>query len=74
MVRTTLQLDEELLEKALRLSNRKTKRAVIEEALQEYIRNRAYERLRQMVGKVEIDLTPEDLRRMRGCDEPSLSR
>lgn len=69
-----MQLDEELLEKALRLSNRKTKRAVIEEALQEYIRNRAYERLRQMVGKVEIDLTPEDLRRMRGCDEPSLSR
>lgn len=74
MARTTLDLDAKLIGDAMRLANGKTKKAVIEEALQEYIRSRAYERLRQMIGKVELDLTPEDLRRMRGCDDPSLSR
>jgi len=52
----------------MRLADGKTKKAVIEEALQEYVRKRAIEKLRRMIGNYEIDLTLEELRRMRGCE------
>lgn len=64
-MRTTLDLDEKLLEDASRLANGKTKKAVVEEALREFIRRRRIEELRRMIGTDAIDLTPEDLRRMR---------
>jgi len=65
-VRTTLDLDEELLDDAKRLTKAKSKKAVIEQALTELIRARRIEQLRKMVGTDAIDLTLEDLRRMRG--------
>ncbi len=65
-MRTTLDLDEKLIEEASRLSNGKTTKAVVEEALREFIRRRRIEELRRMIGTDAIDLTPEDLRRMRG--------
>ena len=65
-MRTTLDIDEKLLQDASRLTNGKTKKAVIEEALREFIRKRRIEQLRKMVGTDAIDLTVEDLRRMRG--------
>lgn len=64
-MRTTLDLDEKLIEDASRLANGKTKKAVVEEALREFIRRRRIEELRGMIGTDAIDLTPEDLRRMR---------
>ncbi len=67
-MRTTLELDEELLERARRLSGVRTKKGVIEEALREYVRTRATEKLKEMIGTYEIDLTPEELRKMRGCE------
>ena len=73
-MRTTVDLDEELIARAARLSKSKTKKALIEEALAELIRTRSIELLRQMIGNEEyaIDMTPEELRRFRGCDEPDL--
>ena len=65
-MRTTLDLDEQLLADARRLTKSKTKKAVIEEALREFVRARRIEQLRKMIGTDAIDLTPEDLRRMRG--------
>lgn len=65
-MRTTLDLDEELLDDAKRLTKAKSKKAVIEQALTELIRARRIEQLRKMVGTDAIDLTLEDLRRMRG--------
>jgi Arc/MetJ family transcription regulator len=65
-VRITLDLDEELLTEAKRLTKAKSKKAVIEQALSELIRSRRIEQLRRMIGTDAIDLTPEDLRRMRG--------
>jgi Arc/MetJ family transcription regulator len=65
-VRTTLDLDEELLAEAKRLTKAKTKKAVVEEALSELVRARRIEQLRKMLGTDAIDLTPEELRRMRG--------
>jgi Arc/MetJ family transcription regulator len=65
MARTTVDIDEELLEKALAMSEARTKKGVIEESLREYVRHRAIERLRGMLGNFELDLTYEDLMRMR---------
>lgn len=67
-MRTTIEIDEGLMDRAMRLSDGRTKRAVIEEALSEYVRARAIQKLRSMIGNYEIDLTLEELRRMRGCE------
>jgi len=65
MARTTVDIDEELLEKALAVSQARTKKGVIEESLREYVRQRALEHLRGMLGNFELDLTHEQLMRMR---------
>ena len=65
-MRTTLDLDEKLLDDAKRLTKAKSKKEVVEQALSELIRSRRIEELRKMVGTDAIDLTLEDLRRMRG--------
>ncbi len=64
--RLTIEIDEGLMNAALTLSGSHTKKAVVEEALDEYVRHRAIDKLRDMIGTYEIDLTPEELRRMRG--------
>ena len=65
-MRTTLDLDPELMEEARRISNGKSKKAVIEEALREFVNARLRRRLIERIGKWEIDLTLEDLRKLRG--------
>jgi Arc/MetJ family transcription regulator len=65
MARTTVDIDEELLEKALSISAERTKKGVIEESLREYIRRRAIEEFRSMIGNFELGLTLEELARMR---------
>jgi Arc/MetJ family transcription regulator len=65
MARTTVDIDEELLRKALALSEERTKKGVIEESLREYVRHRAIDHLRAMLGNFELDLTYEELMRMR---------
>jgi Arc/MetJ family transcription regulator len=62
----TLEIDDRLMREALEVSGVGTKTGVIEEALREFIRSRRIKQLREMIGTYEIDLTPEDLRRMRG--------
>ena len=65
MARTTVDIDDELLKKALSVSEERTKKGVIEESLREYVRRRAIDEFRSMIGNFELDLTYEDLRRMR---------
>ena len=65
MARTTVDIDEELLKKALAVSEERTKKAVIEESLREYVRRRAIGEFRGMLGNFELDLTYEELMRMR---------
>lgn len=64
--RLTLEIDGELMREALEVSSAGTKTGVIEQALREFVRSQRIEQLRKMIGTYEIDLTPEDLRRMRG--------
>jgi Arc/MetJ family transcription regulator len=65
-MRITVEIDDDLMDEALRVSAIRTKKAAIEEALREFVRRRRIEQLRKMVGTDAIDLTLEDLRRMRG--------
>ena len=65
-MRTTLDLDDKLLEEARRELDGRSKKDVIEEALREFVRTRRRQRTIEMIGTFEIDLTPEDLRKLRG--------
>lgn len=52
---TNLDIDEKLLNDALRIGGNRTKKATVEEALQEYIRRRKQQRILKLFGKVEYD-------------------
>lgn len=67
-MRTTIELDEKLLQEAMIATGRKKKRQIIELALQEVVRQQRLERLRRRLGKTPLTLTVEDLRRMRADD------
>jgi len=60
-----VEIDDTLLEEARRVSGARTKRATIETALRELVRRRKAAELARLGGKVEIALTPRDLRAMR---------
>ena len=65
MARTTVNIDEELMEEALTVSEVSTKKGVIEEALREFVRARRIESLRRRLGNFDLGLTYEELRQMR---------
>lgn len=67
-MRTTIEIDDNLIEEASRLSGLKTKRVVVDEALREFVRARYRQELISMIGSPEfdIDITPEQLDELRG--------
>jgi Arc/MetJ family transcription regulator len=52
---TNLDIDEKLLDEALRIGGNKTKKATVEQALQEYIRRRKQQRILKLFSKIEYD-------------------
>jgi Arc/MetJ family transcription regulator len=50
---TNLSIDPELIERALKLSGQRTKKAVVTMALQEFIARRRQKRLLELMGKLE---------------------
>jgi len=54
-MRTNIEIDDALMAKAQKLSNIKTKKAVVEEALRLYITIENQKKLSLLWGKVEID-------------------
>ena len=52
---TNLAIDDRLLEKALRMGGHRTKRATVNEALEEYIARRKRRSLLKLFGTVEFD-------------------
>ena len=65
-MRTTLDLPEELLAEAMRLSKIETKTKVIVTALEELIRKKKIAALKNYKGKVDLDMDVAALRG-RGC-------
>lgn len=51
-MRTNIEIDERLMREALRASGRRTKRAVVEEALRLLVRTRAQVRIRRLRGQI----------------------
>ena len=64
-MRTTIDLDDDLVREAMDLLGERTKRAVIRRSLEELIRQKRRERLRGKLGKLHLELTLSDLERMR---------
>ena len=52
---TNLQIDEQLIQEALDLGEHRTKRAVVEEALQEYVMRRKQLRVLDLFGTIDYD-------------------
>ena len=64
-MRTTLDLPEDLLKEAMQLSNARTKTSTVILSLQELINKRKIERLRELKGKLDLDIDLDALRRDR---------
>jgi Arc/MetJ family transcription regulator len=67
-MRTLIDIDDELLAKAFEVSEVKTKKALIHEALEEFIKARYREELIERFGKGDLVLTAEELSEIREND------
>jgi Arc/MetJ family transcription regulator len=65
MGKTTVVIDDTLMQRALRVTNLKTKKEVIEKGLRELLRRKNREVLRQELGTFDLDLTREELKKRR---------
>lgn len=63
-MRTNIEIDDELMREALAVSGARTKREVVEQALELLIRISSQEQLRELRGKLVWE---DDLDRMRGA-------
>ena len=52
---TNLDIDHELIQEALKLGGHRTKRAVVEEALQEYVQRRKQLKITELFGTIEYE-------------------
>ncbi len=52
---TNLQIDHDLIQEALKLGEHRTKRAVVEEALREYVQRRKQLKITELFGAIEYD-------------------
>lgn len=52
---TNLDIDKELIQEALKLGGHRTKRAVVEEALQEYVRRRKQLTITELFNTIEYE-------------------
>jgi len=64
-VRTTIDVDEELLKEAMDLLGTKTKREAVRRSLEALVQERRRERLRAKLGEMDLDLSLHSLEEMR---------
>ncbi|MGA1839015.1 MAG: type II toxin-antitoxin system VapB family antitoxin [bacterium] len=69
-MRTTLAINEELLNEAKELSGARTKKEAVEVALEEFIRRRKAKKLLELEGKIELSFTLDNFLRNRKRDVP----
>jgi Arc/MetJ family transcription regulator len=68
MNETTVQIDESLLAEAIKATGAKTKKEAIEAGLKYLVQRKNREALRQELGTFDIDLTLEELERLRNAE------
>lgn len=64
-MKTTVYIDDELLQKAMSAARTKTKKQTIEAGLRELVRQKNLEALKEELGTYDLDLTLEDLGNLR---------
>ncbi|MGA1863772.1 MAG: type II toxin-antitoxin system VapB family antitoxin [bacterium] len=69
-MRTTLAINEELLNEAKELSGARTKKEAIEVALAEFIRRRKAKKLLELEGKIELSFSLDEFLKNRKKDVP----
>lgn len=52
---TNLQIDDKLLNKALKVGGQRTKKATVTQALEEYIRRREQLKISEVFGTIDVD-------------------
>jgi Arc/MetJ family transcription regulator len=68
-MRTNIDIDDDLMEEAQRLSGLKTKKAVVREGLQALIRQKRRRKILDLAGKVEWVGNLDDMREGRFLDD-----
>lgn len=66
VVRTNIDIDDDLLAEAQALAGTRTKKATVEFALTELVRRRRAKSMLQLRGAVDMELNLDELRRGRG--------
>jgi Arc/MetJ family transcription regulator len=72
-MKTTLDVDQTLVEKARKILGTRTLKDTVDQSLRAVIRQRALERLADAAGTLDLDLTVKSLRKQRRQRTPSVS-
>jgi Arc/MetJ family transcription regulator len=65
VMKTTIVINDELLEEAMKATKARTKKEAIEAGLRELVRRKNLEALRKELGTFDLDLSLEELERLR---------
>ena len=61
-MRSTVTLEKDILEELLKETKAKSKASAVREAIREYIKREKIERIKSVKGKLEFDLSAEEMR------------
>lgn len=62
MIRTTITLDKKILDALVEATKAKSKASAVREAIGEYLKKNKTERIKSMKGKLEFDLSADEIR------------
>ena len=62
MIRTTITLDKKILDALLEATKAKSNASAVREAIGEYLKKDKTERIKSMKGKLEFDLSADEIR------------
>lgn len=61
-MRATVTIEKDILDELLKETRAKSKTTAVKKAIYEYLRRKKIEKIKSMKGKLEFDLTAEELR------------
>jgi len=61
-MRSTVTIEKDMLDELLAETRAKSKTTAVKEAISDYLKHRRMEKIKSMRGKLEFDLTAEELR------------
>ncbi|MFQ6083215.1 MAG: type II toxin-antitoxin system VapB family antitoxin [Candidatus Aminicenantia bacterium] len=61
-MRATITIEKDILDELLKETKAKSKASAVKKAINEYLRRRKIEKIKSMKGKLEFDLTADEIR------------